>query len=109
MAIQLHLPPLPFGAAQREWGSEMPDPRAKVWVQIPHPRDWSMYQMPGSVLGGGDTVGFDCLIYYWRFIGGVQPIPRDLKDKEIFVMLDDIWIANKKNPLSKSSNMVTMV
>ena len=29
----------------------------------------------------------------------VQPIPWDSKDKEIFAMLDDIYIANKQNPL----------
>jgi hypothetical protein len=38
----------------------------------------------------------------------VQPIPWDSKDKEIFAMLDDIYIANKQNPLPMSSNMATL-
>jgi hypothetical protein len=37
----------------------------------------------------------------------VQPLTWDSKDKEIFAMLDDICIANKKNPLSMLSNMAT--
>ena len=41
-------------------------------------------------------------------IFGVQPSPRDSMNREIFAMLDDIRIANKKNPLSKSSNMAAM-
>ena len=32
-------------------------------------------------------------------IGGVQPFPRDSKDKENFAMLDEIKIANKENLL----------
>ena len=38
----------------------------------------------------------------------VQPSPRDSMNKEIFAMLDDIRVANKENPLSKSSNTVVM-
>jgi hypothetical protein len=37
-------------------------------------------------------------------IGDVQPLSWDSKDKEIFTMLDEICIANKQNPLLKSSN-----
>ena len=43
-----------------------------------------------------------------KAILGVQPSPRDSMNKEIFAMLDDIRIANKENPLSKSSNMAGM-
>ena len=39
---------------------------------------------------------------------GVKPSPRNSMNKEIFAMLDHIKIANKENPLSKSSNMVAM-
>jgi hypothetical protein len=43
-----------------------------------------------------------------KIIGDVQPLPWDLKEKAIFAMLDDICIANKQNPLSMSSNMMTV-
>ena len=33
---------------------------------------------------------------------------KGFNEKEIFAMLDDIRIANKENPLLKSSNMAAM-
>ncbi len=37
--------------------------------------------------------------YRVNSIGGVQPFPRDSKDKENFAMLDKIRIASKENRL----------
>jgi hypothetical protein len=42
-----------------------------------------------------------------RSIGDVQPLTWDSNDNEIFAMLEEIRVANKQNPLSMSSNMVT--
>ena len=36
---------------------------------------------------------------FLRPIGGVQPIPWDSNDKEIFDMLDEIMLADKEKPL----------
>ena len=35
-------------------------------------------------------------------------IPKGFNEQRDFAMLDDIKIANKENPLSKSSNMAAM-
>jgi hypothetical protein len=49
-----------------------------------------------------------CLMFLLNALYDVQPLPWDSKDKEIFTMLDDICIANKRNPLSMSSSMATV-
>ena len=41
-------------------------------------------------------------------IGGVQLIPWDSNDEEIFAMLDEIILADKEKPLLNSTNMAAM-
>ena len=43
-----------------------------------------------------------------QYIGGVQPIPWDSKDKDIFAMLDELIIADEEKPLLNSTNMAAM-
>ena len=41
---------------------------------------------------------------FLRPIGGVQPIPWDSNDKEIFDMLDEIMLADKEKPFKNLLN-----
>ena len=41
-------------------------------------------------------------------IGGMQPIPWDSNDKEIFAMLDEIILADKEKHLLNSTNMAAV-
>ena len=45
------------------------------------------------------------VLYY---IGGVQLIPWDSNDKEIFAMLDENILADKEKPLFNSTKMAAM-
>ena len=43
-------------------GRQMPDPRAVIKFQMPHPRDWDMSKCPANARGGMGTAGIDWCI-----------------------------------------------
>ena len=46
-------------ARGRPGGRQMPDPRAVIKFQMPHPRDWNMSKCPANARGGMGTAGID--------------------------------------------------
>ena len=63
---------------------------------------------PPKVSKGSVFDGAGAAALHKGTIVGVQPSRRDSMNREIFAMLDDIRIANKEYPLSKSSKMAAM-
>ena len=41
---------------------QMPDPRAVIKFQMPHPRDWNVSKCPANARGGMGTAGIDWCI-----------------------------------------------